>query len=80
MSQGSARIVCNVTLTGLVQTELENVIRANTLAMTEEQLHRHIEEINKELEALVQLLTKSRLYKLPKREQFVKDNEARILV
>jgi hypothetical protein len=62
----------DVTLTGPIQTELENVIQANTAAMNEEQLRTHIQEDNTGLIALTQLPTTSRLHKLLSAQQSAK--------
>jgi type IV secretory pathway VirB10-like protein len=55
---------------------MDNVIRANTAAMNEEQLQTHIQEINRGLIALTQLPTTSRLKELQKEKQSAKDAEA----
>jgi chromosome segregation ATPase len=68
----------DMTLTGPIQTELDNVIRANTAAMNEEQLRTHIQDVNTGLIALSQLPATSRLHKLLSAQQSAKDVEARI--
>jgi hypothetical protein len=59
-------MVLNGTLTGTVQTELGNVIWANSAAMKKEKLRNHIQEINKGLQALVHLPKTSRLNEMLK--------------
>jgi hypothetical protein len=80
MSGGPSRIARDVTLTGAIQIEIDNVIWANTAAMNEEQLRTHIQEVNKELIALSQLPTTGRLHELLEAKQSVKDAEARTSV
>jgi hypothetical protein len=78
MSGGFSRMACDVTLTGSIQVELDNVIRANTAAMNEEQLRTHMQEVNTRLIALAQLPTTSRLHELLSAQQSAKDAEARM--
>ena len=68
----------DVTLTVQLQTELENVTKKDTIAMNEEQLRSHINDINRGLIAISQLPTTSRLNDLQKALQSVKTAEARI--
>jgi hypothetical protein len=44
----------------LVEKEMDNIMQANTAATNEEQLQNHIQEINIELVALIQLPTTNR--------------------
>jgi chromosome segregation ATPase len=74
----SSRVTRDVTLTGALQLELEHVTRANTEVINEEQLRSHIQDINKELVALAQLPTTSRLNELLQEQQSVKNAKARI--
>ena len=76
MSGESSRQARDVTLSGNVQQEMENVIRANTATMNEEQLRVHILEVTKGLEALANLPTTSRLNELLREKQSVKTAEA----
>jgi septal ring factor EnvC (AmiA/AmiB activator) len=59
---------------------MDNVIRANTAAMNQEQLRTHIQEVNRGLIALTQLPTTNRLHELLSTQQSAKDAEARISV
>jgi hypothetical protein len=54
----------DLTLTGSIQIEMENVIQANIAAMNEEQLWAHIQEVHKRLVALTQLPMTNRLHEL----------------
>jgi hypothetical protein len=78
MSGESSSVTRDVTLTGALQLELENVTQANMEVMNEEQLKSHIQDINKGLVALAQLPTTSRLNKLLQEQQSVKNAEAQI--
>jgi hypothetical protein len=78
MSGESSRVTCDVTLTGALQLELENVTRANMEVMNKEHLRSHIQDINKGLVALAQLPTTSRLNELLQEQQSVKNAKARI--
>jgi hypothetical protein len=80
MSRESSRMAHDVTLTGPIQIEMDNVIRANTTAMNEKQLWVHIQEVNRGLVALTQLPTTSRLHQLLSAQQSAKDMEARLSV
>jgi hypothetical protein len=78
MSEEPSRVARNVTLMISVQEEMDNVIRANTVAMNEQQLRNHIQEIYEGVVALVQLPTTNTLNELLKEKQYVKDTEAQI--
>jgi chromosome segregation ATPase len=78
MTEESSRMVRDITLTISVQADMDNIIGANTVAMNEEQLRNHIQEINTGLVALIQLPTTNRLNELQKEKESVKDAEARI--
>jgi hypothetical protein len=77
MSGESSRMARNVTSTGPVKIEMDNVIKANTAAMNEEQLQTHIQEVNRGLIALTQLPTTNRLHELLTAQQSARDAEAR---
>jgi hypothetical protein len=49
MAGESSTMARDVTVTGPVQIEMDNVIQANTAAMNEEQLRAHIKEANRGL-------------------------------
>jgi hypothetical protein len=68
----------DVTLTVSVENEMDNIIRAKIVAMNEEQLQSHIQEIDTGLIALAQLPTTNRLTELLKDKPSVKDAEAQI--
>jgi hypothetical protein len=74
----SSRMACDVTLTGPIQIEMDNVIQANTAAMNKEQLRTHIQEVNTGLIALTQLPMTARLHELLSVQQSAKDAEAQI--
>jgi hypothetical protein len=65
-------------LTGPEQIKMDNIIRANTSAMNEEQLRTHSQEVNRWLVALTQLPTTNRLHELPKAKQSVNNTEVQI--
>jgi hypothetical protein len=54
MAGESSRIAHEITLTGPIQIEIDNVTQANSAAMNEEQLRTHIQEVNRRLVALTQ--------------------------
>jgi hypothetical protein len=76
MAGKCSTMACDITLTGPIQIEMDNVIRANTEAMNEQQLRTHIQEVNRWLVALTKLPTTNRLHELQKETQSVKDAAA----
>jgi hypothetical protein len=59
---------------------MDNIIRANTATMNEEQLRTHIQQVNRGLIALTKLPMMSRPHELLTAQQSVNDAEARTSV
>jgi hypothetical protein len=72
-------MACNLLLKVALQQELNNVAAKDTATKNKAQLWSHINEVNIRLRAIVQLPMTSRLSKLQKTQQSVKNIEAQIL-